>query len=173
MDDAALGLRDEIGGVAQEQMRGRAAPFRVARREMHADIAGAERAEHRVGQRMQPDIGIGMADKPVAVRDFEAAQPDMIARPESMYVEALAAAEIAGTAARQLFGAREIVCRRHFEIALRAFDEAHGQAGALGDGGVIGQLHPGDGAMRRQDGTIVEALRRLHAPQRRCDRASR
>ena len=30
---------------------------------MHADIAGADRAEHRVGQRMQPDIGVGMADQ--------------------------------------------------------------------------------------------------------------
>ena len=47
-------------------MRGRAAPSRIARREMHADIAGAERAEDRVGQRVKPDIGVGMADQTLA-----------------------------------------------------------------------------------------------------------
>ncbi len=90
MDDAAFGLRDEIGGMAQEKMRGRAAPFRIARREMHADIAGAERAEDRIGQRMQPDIGVGMADEALAVRDFETAKPDMIAGSEGVDIEALA-----------------------------------------------------------------------------------
>ena len=39
-----------------------AAPLRIAGRKMRADIAVADRAEHRVGDRMQRDIGVGMAD---------------------------------------------------------------------------------------------------------------
>src|SRR6185437_16205320 len=138
MDDAALGLRDEIGGVAQEKMRRRPAPFRIARRKMHADITRAECTEDRISQGMQPDISIGMADETVLIRNFETAEPDMIAGPKSMHVEALAATVISAAAARQLLGPREILCRRHFEIAFRAFDQAHGKAGALSDGGIIG-----------------------------------
>src|SRR5690349_22388557 len=100
----------------------------------------------------------------MAVRDFQAAKPDMIAGAESMHVETLSAPVIAAAAMGQFFGAFEILCCRYFEIALRAFDQAHGQAGTLGDRRVIGQLQSRDGAMRCEDGTIVEALRRLHAP---------
>src|SRR6185312_7216963 len=45
MRDDPAGRGDEVGGVAEKAMRRRAAPLRVAGREMHADIAGAERAE--------------------------------------------------------------------------------------------------------------------------------
>ena len=37
-------------------------------------------AEQRVGQRVQPDIGVGMADQAALVRDLDAAQPDDAAR---------------------------------------------------------------------------------------------
>ena len=45
----------------EEAVRRRAAPLRVARRKVHADVAVGERAEDRVGQRMQHDVGVGMA----------------------------------------------------------------------------------------------------------------
>ena len=38
------------------------APLRIARREMHPDIALRQRAEHRVGQGVQHDVAIGMGD---------------------------------------------------------------------------------------------------------------
>ena len=46
----------------QELVGRRAAPARVARREMLADVAVGERAEDRVDERMQHHVGIGMAD---------------------------------------------------------------------------------------------------------------
>ena len=41
---------------------------------MVADIAGAERAEHRVGQRMEDDVGVAMAGK-AACRGGSATPP--------------------------------------------------------------------------------------------------
>ncbi len=46
---------------------------------MLADIAGADAAQHRIGQGMQAGIGIGMAFQAVIVRHLHAAEPDMIA----------------------------------------------------------------------------------------------
>ena len=62
---------------------------------MHADIAGRDRAEQRVCQRMQPDIGIGMTGEAAVVRDVDAADHDMIAGRETMHVETLPDADIA------------------------------------------------------------------------------
>src|SRR5579872_1597228 len=67
MRDAAAGLGDEIRRAAQEAMRRRAAPLRIARREMNADVAGAERTENGIGQRMQAAIGVAVPDEAVAV----------------------------------------------------------------------------------------------------------
>ena len=85
--------------------------MRIARREMHADIAGAEGAQDRVGQRVEPDIGVGMADQRAVVRHAHAAQPDMIAGPEGMDVEALAGADVAEPRREKPLGARQIVVR--------------------------------------------------------------
>src|SRR6185437_9970071 len=93
MDDAAARLTHEIGGMTEKEMRGRVAPACIARREMHADVAGAERAQNRIGQGMQPDIGVGMADEALAMRELQPAQPEVIAGPEGMDIETLAGAE--------------------------------------------------------------------------------
>ena len=87
--------RDQFGGMAQEPVGRGAAPLRIARRKMHADIAGADRAEHGVGQRVQAGIGVGMADQAMVVRHLDAAEPDMIARAEGVDIETLAGADIA------------------------------------------------------------------------------
>ena len=58
---AALRCAPAIRRMRQEHMRRRAAPAFVRGRKMLADIAGAERAQDRVGQRVQSDIGVGMA----------------------------------------------------------------------------------------------------------------
>ncbi len=52
VNDTTACLMHERRGMTQEQVRGRVAPFRIARREVHADITGAERTEDRIGQRM-------------------------------------------------------------------------------------------------------------------------
>ena len=113
----------QIGGVAQEVVGGRAPPVRVARREMHADIAGADRAQHRVGQRVQADIGVGMADEAGVVRDRDAADADVVAGAEGMHVEALADPHIAEPRCEQPFGGGQVLGRRHLEIVLAAGDQ--------------------------------------------------
>ena len=61
---------------------------------MPPDIALGKRAINRVGQGVQPDIGVGMALKPALVRDAHAAQHQMIARTEAVHVEAVAEADV-------------------------------------------------------------------------------
>ena len=95
--------------------------------------------EHRVGQRVQADIGVGMADQALVVRHLDAAEPDMIARAEAMDVEALAAAMSGCRAASSASAMREILRRRQFEILPRARHGGDHEAGVLGDRGVVGQ----------------------------------
>ena len=73
----------------------RALPVRVGGWEMRADIALGQRAVERVGQRVQPDIGVGMPREAALMRHPHAAQPDMIARAEAVHVEAVACADLA------------------------------------------------------------------------------
>ena len=47
--------------MVEERGGGGAAPLRVGRREMLADVAGADRAEHRVGDRVEHDVGVAVA----------------------------------------------------------------------------------------------------------------
>ena len=51
---------------------------------MLADIAITNRAEQRIGQRMEQDIRIGMAQQLAMMRNGNAAEPDMIACREGM-----------------------------------------------------------------------------------------
>ena len=60
-DHAAAG-GDAGDGVGEEAVGGGAAPLRVGWREMLADVAVADGAEHGIGERMQDHVGVGMAD---------------------------------------------------------------------------------------------------------------
>jgi hypothetical protein len=55
-------------GVGQEDVAVRALPLRVGGREMRADIALGQRAVDRVGDGVQPHIGVGMALQPALMR---------------------------------------------------------------------------------------------------------
>ena len=61
---------------------------------MRADVAGAAGGEQRVGQRMQRDVGIGMAGQPAVMRDGDAAEHDVVARLEGVHVIAVAGAHV-------------------------------------------------------------------------------
>ncbi len=132
---------------------------------MHADIAGADRAQHRVGQRMEADIGVGMADEGGVVRDFDAADENPVARPESVRVKPLPDAHIAPPRRDQPLGGGEVFRRRQLQIVLAAGDQQRGHAGRLGDCRIIGQLMPDGGAVGGEDRLEVKALRGLRAPQ--------
>ena len=57
---------------------------------MGADVAVAERAVERVGERVQADVGVGMAGEALVVGNAHAAEPDVVAGREGVDVEALA-----------------------------------------------------------------------------------
>jgi hypothetical protein len=67
---------DQIGGVDQELVGRRALPLRIGRREVVADIAFTDRAQHGVGQGVQAGVGVGVADQGLVMGDLDAAQPD-------------------------------------------------------------------------------------------------
>ena len=68
---------------------------------MRADVAGAAGGEQRVGQRVQPDIGIRMAGQLLSMRNRHAAQRDMVARLEGVHVIAVAGAHVGKAAVRR------------------------------------------------------------------------
>ena len=86
--DAPARGRHEVTGVSQENRRIGARPARLARREMAADVAGANGAEQRVGQRVQPDVGIRMAEQAQRAGDAHAEQDDTFAGRQPVHVEA-------------------------------------------------------------------------------------
>ena len=51
---------------------------------MRADVAVGERAVDRVGERVQRDVGVGVAAERLRMRDADAAQPDMVAGREGV-----------------------------------------------------------------------------------------
>ena len=53
---------------------------------MRADVAVGQRAENGVGDGVRQNVGVGMAFEPVAVRDGDAAEPDLVAGAKSMDV---------------------------------------------------------------------------------------
>ena len=120
MPPRALHALDREG---EEPVGGGAAPFLVARRKMHADVAVGERAEDRVGQRMQRDVGIGMAGKLAVVRNLHAAEPDMVAAGvEGVDVIADAGADVGERRLRVALGAGEILRRGHLHVAALALE---------------------------------------------------
>ena len=69
----AAGGTDLACGIGEKDVGGSAFPLWIAGREMVADIAGADGAEQRVGERMEPGVGVAMADQAVAMGDLDAA----------------------------------------------------------------------------------------------------
>ena len=150
----------------EQELVGRgAAPLRIGRREVVADVAFADRAQHRVGDRVQAGVGVGMADQGMGVGDLHAAEPDAVAGSEAVGVEALADPQRAGRAGDQ-FGHGEIL--RIGELGERriAGNQHHLAAGPLDHDGFVGRLlagRPGGvGGLQRAE---PEALRRLRPPQ--------
>src|SRR5688500_15751756 len=80
--------------MAQEGAAVGAFPSRIGRREVAPDVAQRERAEHRVAQRMDHNVAIGMRQHALRMRHAHATKHDVVARAEGMHVEAVADAEV-------------------------------------------------------------------------------
>ena len=66
---------------------------------MVADVAGRERAQYRIGERVQGDVGVAVAGQAPIVRHAHAAEPELRAGREARDVEAEADARAISRAA--------------------------------------------------------------------------
>ena len=165
MDDAAATCRKQVDRVLQEPVGRHAPPLRIRRREVLADVAGADRAEHRVGQGVKGDVGVGVSGQCLAMRNGDAAQHDGIAGGEAMDVETHGGARLHHRCTR------EIVGRRDLPVILAACHHHHLQSRALGHRCVVrkrrrfGAGQRRHGTMRFEQGNEAEDLRCLRSPE--------
>ena len=142
MVDPAARLLDQGAGMLDEQRRGGAAPLRVGGREMVADIARADRAEQRVGDRVERDVGVAMAREALVVRDADAAEPERLARGEA---RGRRSRSRRGRERRAASAAREIgLVGELFERRV-ALDDRDVEPRGAGDLRVVGRLASGPG----------------------------
>jgi hypothetical protein len=163
--DYTPSLANEIGGASKKLVGGGTTPARIARWEVHADIAGADGSKHRVGQGVEPDISIGMTGKARFVRDLDAANADLIAGCESVHVKALTDANLSLSCRDQPLGRGDIFSRCHLYIVFAAADHERRKPSSLADRGVVGQVTANGSAVRSEDCGEMEALRGLRPPQ--------
>ena len=140
---------------------------------MRADVAVPDRAENRIGQRMQPDIGVRMARERLVVRDADAVQPDVIAVGEGVDVEPVARPHVAQCRQRagKAFADGEIGRIGQLHIVGLSWKDEQGMTGPFGDRTIIGQRgHAGccGAPVRGEDQLEIEGLRRLHGAQMRA-----
>ena len=91
--DGITGRAHEADHVFEKLPRTRAAPLRIAGREVSADIPVPDRAKHGVGDGVERNISVGMTGQPLVMRDLHSAQPQFFARFETVNVETLSDAE--------------------------------------------------------------------------------
>jgi hypothetical protein len=146
---------------------------------MNAYIAIGEGTQDRVGKRVQGNVGIGMAGERVRMPDPDSSEHYVVARTERMNIETGARAHVAERSRLRRFRTRKVLRRRELHIAGLAREHADGQAGPLGESGIVGKIVAalrGRATMCREQGVEREGLGRLHqtqrAPVKRClDRA--
>src|SRR6185437_9601398 len=73
--------------VAQELAAVRIAPARIGGRKMPADVAQGQRTENRIAQGVDHHVAVGMRNHAPAMRHAHAADDDMVARAEGVYVK--------------------------------------------------------------------------------------
>lgn len=68
----------------------------VGWREVIADITHGDGTKQRIDQRVDRNVGVGMARQTLAVRDLHAAQPEFLALDKAVHVKAHAGAGQSG-----------------------------------------------------------------------------
>ena len=126
---------------------------------MHADVARAASAEHRVHDCMKADIGIAVPNEAAIMFDLDAAQPQFLTLGEAMDVEA-------GADARGR-GVHEVLRESELAQPLVAVDQRDGKSGSAGDLRIVAgvSLAP-PRFVRREDFLVPKGLRRLHSAKR-------
>ena len=88
--DVVTLARSEVHCVPEQRAAVRAFPLRIGVGKVHAEVAERQRAENRIGNRMQQDVGVGMAVETALERDGDAADDQRAAGDQRMDVETAA-----------------------------------------------------------------------------------
>jgi len=106
-----------------------------------SDVAVTDGAQQSIGERMQSDIGVGVALEALGVRDGYAAQPDVVAGRKAVDVEPGADARFERDARLQQ-SLREVHVggRRELHVVPPGGNEAHGQSGPFGKPRIVGEV---------------------------------
>ena len=158
--DLAIGLGHEVARVRKEQARVGAGPARIGGREMVADIAGGDRAKQGVDQRVQPDIGVGVAGQALVMRHRYAAQHDVVTvGREPVHIESGPDTDHGILVRTQNpLGAPQILTCGHLEIVLGTFDQGDTEPGMLGDRRIVRESLVYCIAVRRENIAKSEGL---------------
>ena len=138
---------------------------------MLADVALGEGAVDRVGERMQPDVGVGMAAERRGMGDANAAQPHVVAGRKGVNIEALADPGLAEVRREPRLRRVEILHCGHLDVGGIAFEHVSRRARPFGDRDVVSEIADagrGGAPVGREDEREAKSLRRLHGSQRRA-----
>ncbi len=114
--------------------------FRIARREVRADVAVGQRTEDGVDQCMQADIAVGMSRKALRMRHAHAADHDVVAFSKGMDVVARAGPDVAEQAGKARFLAHEILGVGELHVGSIAFKGCNRQSRPFSNRGIIGEI---------------------------------
>src|SRR3954465_11396039 len=138
-------------GRESEKTVGRgAAPLRLARREVNADVALAQCAENGVGESMQHHIAVRMGKNASIMGNADAAKPNVIAVPEGMDIEARAYARhhVHRGRSQPALGVLEIRWPRQLDVGRIALEHRYGKAGPLRESAIVREaVEPGFGSL--------------------------
>ena len=98
---------------------------------MGPDILGGNGPQDRVGQGMQPDIGVRMADQPMVVGNPNPAQHHMVAGAEAMNIESRSCPRFHRVSSKQPRGKIEILGRGDLDVVPFASNQRHRKAGVF------------------------------------------
>ena len=131
-----------------------------------ANVAVRQRAEDRVGERMECNVGIGMTDEAAGMGHLDTAQGDESPIAETVDVETAADPNASVAARKDRFCPGKIVGGRHFEIILRPLNQHDIETRTFGDRSVVGQaVFARGGAVGCEDGVETKPLGSLGPPQ--------
>ena len=140
MRDHAGARAHALAGEGEKALGRGAAPLRIARRKVRADVAVGKRAEDGVDERVQRDVGVGMSGEPARMRDAHAAEHDVIAVGEGVNVETVSRAHVGKRGRAQDFSANKIVLGGQLHVGGLSGEHVDAMAGPFGERGVIGKI---------------------------------
>jgi hypothetical protein len=170
MIDHSAPAPHQMNRVGQEPVRRGAAPLRVARREVDADVALGQGAQQGIRERVQDHIPVRVGDHAPVMGHPDPAEPDMIPLAEGMNVEA--GAEAGHMRHERILqpplGLVEIGRMGQLDIVGLAVEHVNRHPGPLRQRPVIGERMEAlacGSLMRFEDGGEPKRLRRLDGPQ--------